>query len=93
MNGSCRGQNALLMAYRGNVVFTNLFSGDPNEDNSENRLTEGLLDAWVIDPREAIAQAPVGTGPSFSFPEDRASHIEAWFSFVFHRGTPAQPFP
>lgn len=93
LNGSCRSQNALLMAYQGHVTFKYLFSGDPNEDNSEDRLTEGTLDAWVIDPRQAVAQTPVDAGAAFAFPEAQASHILAGFKFVFHRGTPAQPFP
>ncbi len=93
LNSSCRSQNSLLMAYEGNVNFTYLFSGDPNEDNSENRRTVGTLSAWVIDPREATPRVAADTGPSFEFPRSRSSFIEASFSFVFHRGTPAQPFP
>jgi hypothetical protein len=93
LNGSCRSKNALLMAYRGDLQFTALFSGDLNEENSDDRVTEGNLTAWVIDPREAVLRTADDGGPSFEFPEDRASVIEAWFSFVFHRGTPAQPFP
>jgi hypothetical protein len=93
LNGSCRSQNSLLMAYRGSVTFTKLFSGDPNEDNAEDRRTEGTLQAWVIDPREATPQAVVDAGPAFAFPEQEASLVEASFKFVFHRGTPAQPFP
>lgn len=93
LNNSCRSQNSLLMAYEGEVTFTNLFSGDLNEENSVDRLTEGTLWARVIDPREAVAGTADAGGPAFVFPEERASYIEAWFNFVFHRGTPAQPFP
>ncbi len=93
LNNSCRSQNSLLMAYEGEVTFTNLFSGDLNEENSVDRLTEGTLWARVIDPREALPATPGQPGPAFVFPEERASYIDAGFNFVFHRGTPAQPFP
>ena len=99
LNNSCRSQNSLLMAYEGGVTFGNLFSGDLNEENSVNRLTSGSLWAWVIDPREAqprpageVSDAGAG-GPAFVFPREQASFIQAEFNFVFHRGTPAQPFP
>ncbi|MEY2932225.1 MAG: hypothetical protein RL033_2974, partial [Pseudomonadota bacterium] len=93
LNSSCRSQNSLLMAYEGEVIFTHLFSGDPNEDNSEDRRTDGTLWASVIDPREATPRAAADGGPTFAFPSNRSSRIDASFSFVFHRGTPAQPFP
>jgi hypothetical protein len=93
LNNSCRSQNSLLMAYSGQVFFTNLFSGDLNEESSEDRLTEGTLWAMVIDPREALPAPVEQGGPAFMFPEERASRIDASFNFVFHRGTPAQPFP
>lgn len=32
-------------------------------------------------------------GLSYTYPEDRMSEIVGTFDFVFHRGTPAQPFP
>jgi hypothetical protein len=93
LNNSCRSQNSLLTAYAGEVTFTRLFSGDLNEESSEDRLTIGTLWAMVIDPREALPSAPQEGGPAFVFPAERASRIDASFNFVFHRGTPAQPFP
>jgi hypothetical protein len=93
LNNSCRGENSVLTAYQGYVLFEQLFSGDPNEENSEDRVTRGSLDVMVIDPRDAVPASAVGGGPSYKFPEERASRITAGFSFVFHRGTPAQPFP
>lgn len=93
LNNSCRGQNSVLTAYSGNVSFEQLFSGDPNEEDSVDRVTRGTLDAMVIDPRDAVPRAATDGGPSYEFPVDRASRITAGFNFVFHRGTPAQPFP
>jgi hypothetical protein len=93
LNNSCRSQNSLLMAYDGRVTFINLFSGDLNEENSVDRITEGTLWARVIDPRDAVPGDPNQPGPAFTFPEERSSLIDASFKFVFHRGTPAQPFP
>jgi hypothetical protein len=89
-NSSCRSQNSALMAVGGDVEFAKLFSGDPNEDNSEDRLTEGSFRAIVASPRDAVAASD---GAGFTFPDDRTSVVEGSFSFVFHRGTPAQPFP
>jgi hypothetical protein len=93
LNASCRSQNSLLTAYDGEVIFKKLFSGDLNEENSDDRVTEGTLHAWVVDPSDAVPRDASDGGVSYTFPADRISEIDAWFSFVFHRGTPAQPFP
>jgi hypothetical protein len=93
LNSSCPGANALLTAYDGTVNFTQLFSGDPNEENSDDRVTNGTLQAWVVDPQDAVARAPGAPGPAYDYPPEKVSVIEAGFNFVFHRGIPAQPFP
>jgi hypothetical protein len=93
LNNSCRSQNAQLSAVEGTVTFAKLFSGDPNEDNAEDRLTEATFDAVVVDPRHARAVESDGEGPSYEYPPMYKSRIVGDFSFVFHRGTPAQPFP
>lgn len=93
LNASCRSQNTVLTAYEGNVTFTQLFSGDLNEENSVDRLTEGSLTASVVDTRDAVARDPSDGGKAYEFPADRITTIDAYFKFVFHRGTPAQPFP
>jgi hypothetical protein len=72
------------------VLFDRLFSGDPNEENSVDRLTEGRFEARVVDPRDAVGRASDG---SLLFDDDKSSDVAGWFSFVFHRGAPAQPFP
>lgn len=94
LNNSCRSQNAQLSAVDGTVRFTKLFSGDPNEESAEDRLTEGSFHAIVVDPRHAVpvTGADAGAG-AYTYPEMYTSEIDGDFSFVFHRGTPAQPFP
>lgn len=93
LNNSCRTQNSVLTAVEGEVTFTQLFSGDLNEENSEDRITAGQFWARVVDPRHAIADtAPDGT-PTYRFPPEFMSDLVGDFQFVFHRGTPAQPFP
>ena len=93
LNSSCRGANALLTAFDGSVTFQQLFSGDPNEDNADDLVTEGTLQAFLVDPQDAVARAPGAPGPAYDYPPDKVSEIEAGFYFVFHRGIPAQPFP
>jgi hypothetical protein len=102
LNNSCRAHNSQLFAIDGTVTFTRLFSGDLNEDNSDARLTEGRFTATVVDPRYAIAReeaesrgiqlADAGP-PEYGYPSEMTSVINGEFNFVFHRGTPAQPFP
>jgi hypothetical protein len=95
LNNSCRAQNASLSAVDGWVQFTKLFSGDPNEDNSEDRITDGFFYALVVDPNDAIPAVDEdgnATG-TYTYPPDRQSEVFGAFNFVFHRGTPAQPFP
>jgi hypothetical protein len=102
LNNSCRAHNSQLFAVSGTVTFTRLFSGDPNEDNSDARLTEGRFRATVVDPRYAIAldeaarkgvETVDAGGSPYGYPREMTSEIEGEFNFVFHRGTPAQPFP
>ena len=93
LNSSCRGANAQLTAFDGSVNFEKLFSGDPNEENSDDRVTIGTLQAFLVDPNDAVARDPGEDGPAYEYPPDKVSVIEAGFNFVFHRGIPAQPFP
>lgn len=93
LNQSCRGQNSQLASVSGGVTFTKLFSGDPNEENSDDRITDGTFWALVTDPRFAMPAEAGGDGAAFAYPEESVSRIEGAFNFVFHRGTPAQPFP
>lgn len=93
LNSSCRGANALLTAYDGTVTFTQLFSGNPNEGNADDLVTNGTLQAFLVDPQDAVPRAPGASGPAYDYPPEKVSVIEAGFDFVFHRGIPAQPFP
>ena len=93
LNNSCRAQNSQLYAVSGNVTFTRLFSGDLNEENSEDRITEGFFTATVVDTRFAMPTEDAEGNPTYAYPADRMSEVEGAFNFVFHRGTPAQPFP
>ena len=82
-------------AVSGWVQFTRLFSGDPNEDDSEDRITDGFFEAVFVDPNDAIPELDAGGNPTgtYTYPMDRQSTVFGEFNFVFHRGTPAQPFP
>ncbi|MFO0615076.1 MAG: hypothetical protein U0414_20970 [Polyangiaceae bacterium] len=84
---SCHAVNRVLYGVSGTITFTELFSGDPNEDDAANKLIEGDFDIMVGDPQEIIAQGPDrGTVPN-------QSELTGRFRFFFERGQPAQPFP
>lgn len=94
LNESCPNKNATLTAVGGTVTFEKLFSGDRNEDNPDDRVTIGSFSATVVEPRDAVARPNPAPGePPYYYPEERQSEVEGSFRFVFHRGTPAQPFP
>jgi hypothetical protein len=60
---TCHVQNGGLNSVSGTITFTHLFSGDRNENNAEERLTEAHFDALVTDPRDAkLIPGPVGGG-------------------------------
>lgn len=93
LNNSCRRQNSLLYSVAGTVRFSKLFSGDPNEDNADDRITRGSFRATVVDPRDAIPNTAPDAGVPYTYPPGQTSVLEGEFDFVFHRGIPAQPFP
>ena len=82
---TCQAQNSTLHAISGTIVFNALFSGDPNEDDAEDRLTDAEFSVEVTDPRNVLADG--------SYPEGTVSQLEGDFHFYFQRGQPAQPFP
>ncbi|MCU0658649.1 MAG: hypothetical protein MUF64_26350 [Polyangiaceae bacterium] len=86
LHETCHGQNITLHALRGTITFRRLFSGDPTEDNADERLSEAEFDVEVGDPRD---QPPQGG----EVPPERRSRLRGWFRFFFERGQPAQPFP
>ena len=93
LNNSCRSQNSVLSAVEGTVTFYDLFSGDPNEENSDARITSGEFHATVVDPRYAVPQTDADGKRFYTYPAGMESQLDGDFNFVFHRGTPAQPFP
>ncbi len=84
---SCHNQNTVLYGLSGTVTFTELFSGDPNEETGADKLTEARFDVLVGDPREAPR-----SGENAGVVPDQ-SRLEGEFRFFFERGQPAQPFP
>jgi len=61
---TCHIQNGGLNSVSGTITFNHLFSGDRNENNAEERLTEAHFDALVTDPRDAkvVPNSPQGSG-------------------------------
>lgn len=59
---TCHIQNGGLNSVSGSITFNHLFSGDRNENNAEERLTEAHFDALVTDPRDAklVPSSPAG---------------------------------
>ena len=87
LHETCHGENIALYGMAGSITFTHLFSGDRNESDADDRLTEATFDdIQIADPRD---QPPEG-GP---VPDDRITHLKGKFRFYFERGQPAQPFP
>jgi hypothetical protein len=88
---TCHVQNGSLYAYDGWIRFDSLFSGDRNETNAEDRLTEATFEAYMADPREMDYDAEGNPSPNDG--EGRSSVVTGNFRFYFQRGVPAQPFP
>jgi hypothetical protein len=60
---TCHVQNGALNSVSGTITFNRLFSGDRNENNAEERLTEAHFEALVADPRDAKL-VPISGGGS-----------------------------
>jgi hypothetical protein len=84
LHDSCHAENGTVYSTGGTITFRSLFSGDMNETESDERLTEATFDATFADPRlftgDATADAAV------------QSRVTGYFRFFFQRGQPAQPF-
>jgi len=85
LHDTCHAQNGTLYSRDGSITFTSLFSGNPNEKDAEERLTEASFSATFADPRDATADGVID--PALT------STVTGWFRFYFERGQPAQPFP
>jgi hypothetical protein len=84
LHQTCHEQNSATYSVSGDITFDSIFSGDPNEEDSDARLTDATFDVRFADPRELV-DAPD--------PEAVTSeNVHGEFSFFFQRGQPAQPF-
>jgi hypothetical protein len=83
LHQTCHEQNSAIYSVGGSITFKSLFSGDPNEKNSQARLTDASFTVDFADPRELVE----GEGPAMPI-----SKLEGQFRFFFQRGQPAQPF-
>jgi hypothetical protein len=86
LQDTCYRQNGTIYSTAGTITFQHLFSGNPNETDGDDRLTEASFDATFADPRDMNAE---GGFDDLSV----TSHVTGWFKFYFQRGQPAQPFP
>ena len=97
---TCHLQNGAVHSVGGTITFQSLFSGNRNENDSQDRLTEAQFEAIVADPREGTpvtagdgGNAGDGGITAVEYPEGRTSTVVGEFRFFFQRGVPAQPFP
>ncbi len=85
LHDTCHTQNGALYAIDGQITFDKLFSGDPNESNGDERLTDASFSARFADPRSVKFDG--------TYDDEQVSEVKGWFHFYFQRGQPAQPFP
>jgi hypothetical protein len=83
LHGSCHQHNGTVYSIAGTINFESLYSGDPNESDADERLTEARFNATFADPRNLV-----GTDVD---PNAR-SQVTGYFRFFYQRGQPAQPF-
>jgi len=84
LHQTCHEQNSATYSVSGDITFKSIFSGNPNEEDSEKRLTWAEFNVKFADPRELVDAAD---------PEAVTSDVvSGWFRFYFQRGQPAQPF-
>jgi hypothetical protein len=84
LHQTCHEQNSATYSVSGDITFASIFSGDPNEEDSDARLTEATFAVKFADPRELIAAEDPAAVTS--------DVVSGSFSFFFQRGQPAQPF-
>jgi hypothetical protein len=84
LHQTCHEQNSATYSVSGTITFNSIFSGDPNEEDSDARLTDATFNVQFADPRELV-DAP---DPA----KVTSSDVIGRFNFFFQRGQPAQPF-
>jgi hypothetical protein len=107
LNDSCHVQDPAVYSVGGTITFHSLFSGNRNENEADQRLTDAEFTAQVTDPRDATlgtaaddTGADAGTDGGVLVLGDggvtvryATSTLTGQFRFFFQRGLPAQPFP
>jgi len=84
LHQTCHEQNSATYSVSGNITFNSIFSGDPNEEDSDARLTDATFNVQFADPRELVDATDAAAVTS--------SDVIGKFNFFFQRGQPAQPF-
>ena len=84
LHQTCHEQNSATYSVSGDITFNSIFSGDPNEEDSDARFTDAIFDVRFADPRELVDAADPAAVTS--------ENVHGEFSFFFQRGQPAQPF-
>ena len=85
LHDTCHAENGTVYSLSGTITFNSLFSGDPNESEAAERLTDADFEATFADPRDMAADGTVDAAST--------SLVSGHFRFFFQRGQPAQPFP
>ena len=86
LHATCHAQNGTVYAIGGSITFDSLFSGDINEPDGDDRLTDATFENVVFaDPRQMASDRSIDPG--------QTSMVHGNFRFFFQRGQPAQPFP
>ena len=84
LHQTCHEQNSATYSVSGDITFNSIFSGDPNEEDSDARYTDAVFDVRFADPRELVDAADPAAVTS--------ENVHGEFRFFFQRGQPAQPF-
>jgi hypothetical protein len=108
LNDTCHTQDPAIFSVGGTITFHSLFSGNRNENEADQRLTNAEFHALVVDPRDAMLTtaatatdagtdaAPPGASDAGGGPVTvhySSNVLDGQFQFFFQRGLPAQPFP
>jgi len=86
---TCHLQNGALNSVSGTITFDHLFSGDRNENNAEERLTQAHFDALVADPRDAtvLPSPSPGAAPTADGGADSGALTDAGVAAASDAGT------